>query len=33
MSAAEKGIEDLERIRQEQGLKAYLEARDAPFKA
>lgn len=30
-TAAELGIEDLVRVRQAQGLKAYLAARDAPF--
>jgi enoyl-CoA hydratase len=33
MTPAEKDIEELERIGQEKGLKAFLEARDAPFRA
>jgi enoyl-CoA hydratase len=31
MAPGEKGTEELDRIRREQGLKAYLEARDKPF--
>jgi enoyl-CoA hydratase len=33
MTAAEKGIEELERIRHEQGLKASIKFRDAPFQS
>lgn len=32
MTASERGTEELERIRKEQGFKAYLEARDGPFR-
>jgi enoyl-CoA hydratase/carnithine racemase len=32
MTTPEKGTEELERIRLEKGFKAFLEARDAPFK-
>jgi len=31
MTPIEKGTEELERIRLEQGIKAFLKARDAPF--
>ncbi len=32
LTPAERGSEELDRIREEQGLKAYLQARDAPFR-
>jgi enoyl-CoA hydratase/carnithine racemase len=32
LPSAERGSEELDRIRAEQGLKAYLQARDAPFR-
>jgi enoyl-CoA hydratase len=32
LTPAERGTEEIERIREEQGLKAYLQARDAPFR-
>ena len=32
LTPAERGTEELDRIRDEQGLKAYLQARDAPFR-
>ena len=32
MTPSEKGTEELERIRSEKGMKAFIEARDKPFK-